>query len=73
MSINDTLAALADELAADGVPDPLAQPLTLATVWCDLCRLAGESTPPEVAAFLAAPMPLPRIRRLPRPAERRRP
>ena len=62
MTINDALHALADELAADGVPDPLAQPLTLALVWHDLCRLAGEPLPPEVAALVAAPMPLPRPR-----------
>jgi len=57
MRLNALLRALVDELAADGVPDPLAQPLTLALVWADLARLAGEPLPPEVAAMIAAPVP----------------
>ena len=54
MTVNDALRALCDELAADGVPAPLAQPLTLASVWCDLGRLAGEEVPAAVVALLEA-------------------
>ena len=45
MTINDAFRALCDELAADGVPAPLAQPFTLAALWCDLCALAAEEPP----------------------------
>ena len=55
MRINDILEALRDELAADGVPAPLGQSFTLAALWCDLVRLAGEDVPPAVAALLDAP------------------
>ncbi len=55
MAINAILEALCDELAADGVPAPLAQSLTLAAVWYDLCRLAGEEPPAAVAALLDGP------------------
>lgn len=67
MRINALLRALVDELAADEMPDPLAQPLTLALVWADLARLAGEPLPPEVAAIIAAPVPLRPCRPVPRP------
>ena len=48
------------ELLADGVPDPLAQPFTLAAVLEDLCRLAGCPVPLAVAAtmLLAAGEPV---------------
>jgi len=52
MTINEAMRALVAELGAGGVPAPLAQPLTLAALWGDLARLAGEPTPPEVAALL---------------------
>ncbi len=55
MTITDALAALVAELAEGGVPDPLAQRFTLAFVWADLARIAGEILPPEVAAVLDAP------------------
>ncbi len=51
-------AALCAELAADGVPAPLAQPFTLAALWCDLCALAGEEPPAAVAALLDQPLDL---------------
>lgn len=54
--INDLLAALVAELEAEGVPAPLGQPLTLAVVWADLCRLAGEEPPPAVRALLDEPV-----------------
>lgn len=66
-TINDTLRALVAEMAAGDVPDPLAQPLTLALVWADLARLAGEPLPPEVAAMIAAPVPLRPCQPVPRP------
>ena len=52
MTIDDAMRALVAELGAGGVPAPLTQLFTLATVWDDLARLAGEPTPPEVAALL---------------------
>lgn len=52
MTIDDAMRALVAELAAGGVPAPLAQDFTLAALWDDLARLAGEPTPPEVAVLL---------------------
>jgi hypothetical protein len=52
MTINEAMAILVAELGAGGVPAPLAQPFTLAALWDDLARLAGEPVPPEVAALL---------------------
>jgi len=66
MTINETLRALVAEMTAGDVPDPLAQPVTLALVWADLCRLAGEPLPAEVAALLDAPTPLRRVRAVPK-------
>ena len=51
-TVNELLRALVDELAAEGVPAPLTQSFTLAAVWLDLCRLAGEPPPAEVLAVL---------------------
>ena len=51
-TINGLMRALADELAAEGVPTPLRESFTLAAVWLDLCRLAGEPPPAEVLAVL---------------------
>ncbi len=56
MTINAILEALRDELAADGVPDALSQPLTLAALWYDLARLAGEEPPAAVVALLDQPL-----------------
>ncbi len=67
MTINDALAVLVDEMAAADVPDPLAQPCTLALVWADLARLAGEPLPAEVAALVDAPIPLRPLRAVPKP------
>ena len=47
MSVTDALPLLIEELAGD-VPDPLAERLTLATIWSDLCQLTGEVPPPRV-------------------------
>ncbi len=45
MTIHDLLIALCEELAAEGVPDVLHQPVTLAALWDDLARLAGSRCP----------------------------
>ncbi|HEY8599282.1 MAG TPA: hypothetical protein VIL85_12675 [Thermomicrobiales bacterium] len=52
MTINVLMAALVAELEADEIPMPLAQRFTLANVWADLARLAGEELPPEVLAIV---------------------
>jgi len=69
-TINETLRALVAEMAAGDVPDPLAQPCTLALVWSVLARLAGEPLPAEVAALVDAPTPLQRVRPVPKRAIR---
>jgi hypothetical protein len=55
--IERLLRALLAELRAAGVPAPLGQPLTLAAVWADLARLAGEEMPADVLALLDGPAP----------------
>ena len=70
MTINETLRALLAEMVADDVPDPLAQPYTLALIWADLARLAGEPLPSEVVALVDAPIPLRRLRPVPKRAHR---
>ena len=52
MTVNELLQALVDDLAAAGVPRPLGQPFTLASVWADLARLAGEEPPAAVVALV---------------------
>ena len=52
MTINDLLAALCDELAEGDVAEPLGEAFTLATIWLDLCRLAGEEPPGFLLALL---------------------
>jgi len=52
--INQMMAALVAELTADEIPQPLAQRFTLAAVWQDLARLAGEPLPAEAAAIVDA-------------------
>ncbi len=52
MTINDLMAALVAELAEGEVPAPLTQSFTLASVWADLARLAGEPLPVAVAAVV---------------------
>ena len=62
MSVTDALTLLIEELAGD-VPDPLAERLTLATIWSDLARIAGEPVPMPVRLLIDGPpegqMPLP--------------
>jgi hypothetical protein len=55
MRINDLLAALCDELAEGDVAEPLGASCTLALVWLDLCRLAGEEPPAFLLALIAGP------------------
>ena len=73
MSINDALTALVDDLAAGDVPDPLQQRFTLAAIWYDLCRLAGEDVPAAVAAIVDPPRPVRParpLRAVPKPGRR---
>jgi hypothetical protein len=51
--INRYLSALVDEMSAEGIADPLAQPFTLAALWDDLAALAGEAPPAPVREYLA--------------------
>jgi hypothetical protein len=57
-AINALMRELADELAEEGNPNPLTQPLPLGFVWADLCRLAGAEPPADVAALLDEPVRL---------------
>jgi len=50
----DQVAALVAELEEGELPAPLTQQFTLATVWQDLARLAGEPLPVAVAAVVDA-------------------
>jgi len=52
MTLNDLIAALVAELADGEIPMPLAQPFTLANVWADLARLAGEELPADALAVV---------------------
>ena len=52
MSINDAMTLLVAELADGEIPMPLAQSFTLATVWQDLARLAGEELPADALAVV---------------------
>ncbi len=53
MTIVEALRRLADELSTE-IPDLLTTPLTFGLVWLDLCRLAGEEPPADVAALAEA-------------------
>lgn len=53
--IRRACATLAAALAAEGVPDPLNQPITIGMIWLDLCDLVGEMPPPYVEAMLDTP------------------
>jgi hypothetical protein len=57
--ITDAFRQLLAELAEEGVDAPLHRPLPLYAIWADLCRLAGEQEPPEVAAIVDAPAATP--------------
>lgn len=51
--INQMMAALVAELAADEIPQPLSQRFSLAAIWQDLARLAGEELPADARAVVA--------------------
>lgn len=52
MTINALMAALVAELTENEIPNPLAERFTLANVWADLARLAGEKPPAPVLALV---------------------
>jgi len=56
MTINDAMTLLLAELAADGIPDVLTETFTFAAMWNDLCRIAGEPVPRDVAIVLDQPL-----------------
>jgi hypothetical protein len=70
MSINTILAALVEELVEGGMDDPLAEPLTLAALWSDLARIAGEPLPADVAALVDGPRPIRPVLAVPKPTRR---
>ncbi len=53
--INRYLSVLVDELRAEGIGGPLAQPFTLAALWDDLAVIAGGASPAPVREYLAGP------------------
>ena len=53
--VTAALTALYEELAEE-LPDALSTRFTFATLWADLCRVAGEPVPRDVAAVLDAPL-----------------
>jgi hypothetical protein len=67
MTVNAIMRALTDELLDGDVPNPLGQEFTLALIWCDLARLAGEVPPADVlraaddSSFLPIPPLLPSV------------
>ena len=52
MTLNDLMTALVAELADGDVPQPLSKRFTLAAVWQDLARLAGEELPADALAVV---------------------
>ncbi len=52
MTINEAMALLVEELTEGEIPQPLSKRFTLATVWCDLARLAGEELPAAAVAVV---------------------
>jgi len=58
MFVNALMTALYAELAAEEIPDVLSTPFTFACLWADLCRIAGEPLPGDVAAVLDTPLDL---------------
>ena len=52
MSVNDLMERLVDELADGEVTAALGQSFTLAAIWADLARLAGEELPALVRLLI---------------------
>jgi len=55
MPITAALTALYAELAEE-IPGVLTESFTLAALWADLARLAGETVPPAIVLALDAPL-----------------
>ncbi len=55
--INVAMTQLLHELAEE-VPGALTAEFSLACLWADLCRIAAEPVPADVAAGLDAPLDL---------------
>jgi len=52
LTINEAMILLVAELEAEEVLAPLAQRFTLANIWADLARLAGEALPAVAVAVV---------------------
>ncbi len=52
MTINEAMIALVAELADGEVPAPLSTRFTLANIWADLARLAGEELSADALAVV---------------------
>jgi hypothetical protein len=59
LTVAELMGRLVAELEADEVIDPLAQSFTLAGIWSDLARLAGEPLPHAAAAIVGATLDTP--------------
>ena len=55
MTVNDVMTQLCDELAEGDVAEPLGESFTLALLWLDLCRLAGEEPPAFLLTLIDGP------------------
>ena len=55
MIVTDAFRALVAQLTEDESPDPPNLPMPPFALVADLCRLAGEPEPPEIAALMDAP------------------
>lgn len=56
MTVNEAFRILVADLAEEGVPAPLCQRLTVAALWSDLARIAGEPLPRPVAILADLPV-----------------
>lgn len=48
-TIVHALGSIVAEMRADGIEEPLIQPVTLAAVMTDICRIVGTEVPSDVA------------------------
>ncbi len=55
MFINLIMRMLAYDLEARGIRDPLRQYLRFSDLWSELCRLHGETLPPDITAICQEP------------------
>ncbi len=55
MTINAAMTMLIEELSEE-IPDVLTVEFSLACLWVDLCRIATEPVPRDVAAVLDRPL-----------------